>query len=332
MLCLGEVSLVLVTDIKRVINQYRPNESEITGFYMQQYLAQNLDGIERFLKKKWDVVGIVSGHGLVGVGKSTMAAQVGYYLAWRRAGGEMAYGESQKDAYVKTAPTKPVIFSMENVVFSPEQLIERAKSLHDKYKEGQVIIYDEGRAGLDSASAMTSINKILSEFFQRCRVYNHIILVVLPSFFKLHEDYSVARSLFLIDVFADKHFNRGYFNFYNFAQKEKLFFFGKKRIGTTAKYMATRENFWGKFGKWFPLNQKEYEVEKMKAIESVKKTMTQKKYMFQRDVCIYLLTQHTSLTEEEIAKEIRNICGRGFSRESVSRTRIKIEKHIEGFS
>jgi len=33
------------------------------GFYMDEYLAMNLMGVPAYLKKAWDVVGIVSGHG-----------------------------------------------------------------------------------------------------------------------------------------------------------------------------------------------------------------------------------------------------------------------------
>jgi hypothetical protein len=39
------------------------------GFYMDEYLAINLMGIPSYLKKAWDVVGVISGHGLVRVGK-----------------------------------------------------------------------------------------------------------------------------------------------------------------------------------------------------------------------------------------------------------------------
>jgi len=33
------------------------------GYYMDEYLAINLMGVPAYLKKAWDVVGIVSGHG-----------------------------------------------------------------------------------------------------------------------------------------------------------------------------------------------------------------------------------------------------------------------------
>lgn len=38
-------------------------QKERIGFYMDEFLGINLMGIPRYLKKAWDVVGIVSGHG-----------------------------------------------------------------------------------------------------------------------------------------------------------------------------------------------------------------------------------------------------------------------------
>jgi len=40
------------------------------GMYIDRWLKENLDGIPHFLKKSWDVVGIVSGHGKVRIGKT----------------------------------------------------------------------------------------------------------------------------------------------------------------------------------------------------------------------------------------------------------------------
>ena len=52
------------------IKSHPPRISEKTGdrinrvgFYMDEYLAMNLMGVPAYLKKAWDVVGIVSGHG-----------------------------------------------------------------------------------------------------------------------------------------------------------------------------------------------------------------------------------------------------------------------------
>ena len=83
---------MLVTDIKRV-NRYG---KEVTGFLMDGYLKENLDDVPAFLNKAWDAVGIVSGHGKVRIGKSTLAMQIAYYLAWRIAGGEMKTSRAKK--------------------------------------------------------------------------------------------------------------------------------------------------------------------------------------------------------------------------------------------
>lgn len=290
---------MLVTDVKRI-----KAGREVRGFYMQGYLKQNLDGIPLFLKKAWDCVGIVSGHGKVRIGKSTLAAQISFYLAWKLAGGEVITNE--KGQVVKTiSPKEEVKFILkENVVFSADELQERASTLYKKYGANQVLLYDEGRQGLDSARAMESINKGMEDFFQECGFMGHIIIIVLPNFFKLHEDYAVARSLFLIDVFTDKEFNRGYFNFYNERQKEYLFFFGKKKIGITAKYSATNESFWGKFTPWLPFDKDEYEKLKKVAMEKKRLSRADRRIRLQRDVLVWMLNKDHGVNPKDIAERI----------------------------
>lgn len=291
---------MLVTDIKRVLK----NGKEVTGYYLNSWLKNNLDDIPRFLEKEWDVVGIVSGRGKVGVGKSTMAAQVGYYLAWRLAGGKMITDEKDHVKEI-VKPEKPIRFNLEeNVVFSADALQEAANNLYNKYGKRQVIIYDEGRQGLDSKRAMESINKGMEDFFQECRFMSHVIIIVIPNYFKLHEDYAVARSLFLIDVTHDSNYQRGYFNFYNDKTKEKLFFFGKKRIGITAKYMVTKENFWGKFTRWLPFDKIAYEKRKQEELNKKRVLRREKNHMLQRDILIYILNKFYKVGLPEIKEKM----------------------------
>ncbi|HUS48549.1 MAG TPA: hypothetical protein VMZ91_00145 [Candidatus Paceibacterota bacterium] len=298
--------MVLVTDIKRTVYKGdKKKEKEITGFYMDGYLMKNLNPIPQFLKKSWDCVGIVSGRGKVRVGKSTMAAQVCYYLAWLLAGGQMEVDDKNKILEVKK-PTSPVRFNLkENVVFSAEQLQSQAMALYEKYGKNQVIMYDEGRQGLESARTMESLNKGMEDFFQECGFMGHVIIIVLPNYFKLHEDYAVARSIFLIDVFADKNFSRGYFNFYNERQKEYLYFFGKKRVGVTAKYMATNESFWGRFTQWLPFNKEEYDEIKKSAINKKRRTRTERNLLLMRNILIWLLVKRGKWKNNEISKAMK---------------------------
>lgn len=287
------------------------------GVGIDGYLKANLDGIPSFLKKGYDCVGIISGMSKVRIGKSTLAiGTVGTYIAWILAGGRVKCHQETRDnkeVWITDSvrlPKKQINWNLkENVCFSAEDLQNTAFKLYNKYGKGQVIVYDEGRQGLDSARAMESINKGMEDFFQTCGFMGHVILIVLPSFFKLHEDYAVARSLFLINVYADKNYNRGYFSFYNEIQKEKLFYFGKKRIGVRAKYTATNHNFWGKFSSWFPFDKDEYEKLKEEAMKKARLKKSNVKYKKQRDACMYLLKKHAEMSSIDISRELSIISG-----------------------
>jgi len=233
--------MVLVTDLQ---------------FYMDGHLRGNLKEVPRFLKKSYDCVIIVSGRGKVRVGKSTMAQQIGYYTAWLLAGG-------------KKKPKKmKVPFDNTNVVFTPDQLVHLAQSLPKR----SVIVYDEGRAGLDSSRAMENINKGMMDFFQECGQYQHVIIIVLPNFFRLSEDIAVPRSLFLVDVHHDAKYNRGYFKFYNEIQKEYLYVWGKKKLGTYNKYNSSKPSFSGRFTNTQPnIDVALYEKQKRDALVEKRK-------------------------------------------------------------
>jgi len=307
---------MLVTDVKRVINKGRKDEKEIIGFSLDGYLVENLEGIPDYLGQDWDCVGIISGHGKVGPGKSTLAGQVCTYLDWLIAGGRMNWywGKSsstgKKIRVVKgmTKAKRKIRFNLkENVAFSAEDLQEKALKLYEKYGKNQVLLYDEGKQGLDSARAMESINKGMEDFFQDCRYMGHVIIIVLPNFFKLHEDYAVTRSLFLIDVFVDKDYRRGYFHFYNEIQKEWLFFLGKKKIGVTQKYSAAHPSFSGNFTPWLPFNKDEYEEAKNTALDKKRKRRRERNLFLQRDFLVWRLRTHHKEVFDELEDEFDRV-------------------------
>jgi hypothetical protein len=187
---------------------------------------------------------------------STMAQQIGYYAAWLLAGGK------------KKPKKKSVPFNNTNIVFTPDQLVGLAQKLPKR----SVIVYDEGRAGLDSIRAMENINKGMMDFFQECGQYQHVIIIVLPNYFRLSEDIAVPRSLFLVDVHHDAKYNRGYFKFYNEIQKEYLYVFGKKKLGTYAKYKSVNPSFNGRFTDSHPqIDVELYERQKREALVNKQK-------------------------------------------------------------
>lgn len=292
------------------------------GYYMNYFLMKNLNDIPTYLKKAWDVVGIVSGHSKVRIGKSTLAQQIGFYIAWLIAGGKMGEVPIEGSEYpqwrVIKEPTKEVHFNLEdNIVFSPEDLMKKAETLYRKYGKNQIIIYDEGRAGLDSARAMEAINKVMQDFFQECGQYNHIILIVLPNFFKLHEDYAVDRSIFLVDVFADRQLRRGYFNFYNEMQKEFLFHNGKKKVGSSLKYSGSNPSFTGRFTQFLPIDKGEYEEAKRRALKKKQIGRMEIKWKKRLNAAIYLLKRESDWENDKIAAELSVVSGERVSDQMV---------------
>jgi hypothetical protein len=218
---------------------------------------------------------------------STLALQIAYYVAWIIAGGRTILNERGQVIEVKE-PTGDIKFSIDNIVFSPDELKEKA----EKLPKHSVIVYDEGRVGLQSDRHMENVNKQVADFFQECGQYGHVIIIVLPDFFKLGVDYATNRSLFLVNVFADKDFNRGYFNFYNENSKEKLYLYGKKKVGTIAKYNSYPRNFWGRFSAFIPVDKTAYEQLKRDALSRKKYKMPEILAMKQRDMMFWLYSRN----------------------------------------
>lgn len=325
--------MVIVTDVEwkagkdgKVIHK---------GFNMDGYLAENLQPVPAFLQKDFDCVGIVSGRGKVRTGKSTIAAQVGYYCAWLIAGGVQDLSRDEetgkfihKNRIIKK-PTRPLNFTLKNLAFAPEDLMRLGRTL----PKNSVIIYDEGRTGLDAKTTMTSLNRMLEDFFQECGQYNHVILIVLPDFFKLHADYAVSRSYFLIDVLLDGSFNRGYFNFYNERQKDFLYNHGKKKLGNIARYTAGYPSFSGKFSGWFPFEKKKYDTLKKIALKKKELSARRTKIKEQRDALMSLYKEETEYTLKDIAEKmsesLKKKVGPDVVKHGIQDHRIYLEKKEE---
>lgn len=323
---------MLVTDI--IWEDKRFPGKKRRGYYMDEYLAMNLMGIPDYLSKSFDVVGIVSGHGKVRAGKSTIAQQIAFFIAWMLAGGKMLQDPGTKKWYPGIKAHKKIHFTIEeNIVFTPYDLKTKARELYEKYGRNQVIVYDEGRAGLDSAAAMSSINRAMTDFFQECGQYGHVILIVLPNFFRLHEDYAISRSIFLIDVFTSKSMQRGFFNFYNELQKEVLYLNGRKRTGTKSKYGSIPPSFSGRFSPFLPLDKEQYENAKANALKNKEDLKKEIAYKEHRDAAIYVLNKKFLLNTEEIAKVISDACSEPIIPGQVSialrHARQKIERRTE---
>jgi len=294
------------------------------GYNLDGYLAERFIGIKKHLDKKFDVFGVISGENRTGTGKSTMAQQLGYFISWCIAGGKMNLDRDEItgkfiNPRITKHPDKPINFSLDNIIFNPDDLIKKARTL----PRNSVLIYDECRGGMDSRSTMSNLNKKMDFFQETCRIYGHVFLLVLPNFFKLHSDYAVSRSEFLLDC-PLQGTKRGQWRIWTRASKERLYEFSRKRLGASAKYKSATPDKYGRFSSIFILDHSEYEKKKYKELAQIRKTKLGLKAQYQRDALIYLYKKLSKKTAAEVAEAISALIA-----EPV--TQISVEHYLANF-
>lgn len=216
------------------------------GYYMEQALVEILNSIIYNVPNDWDSIILITGSGMVRVGKSVLAQQVAYYCAYN----------------LKTK------FDINNVVFTGEELINKAKN----YPKNSVFIYDEARNELDTKKVLEQVTKTLMDFFAECGMYNHVIVLVLPDFFDLPKGLAMQRSELLLNVYRKgevrelasgikvEAFTRGYFTIYNRGKKKQLYEMGKKKFHD---YDSVKGSYPGEFSNTFLVDKEAYEAKKL---------------------------------------------------------------------
>lgn len=194
---------------------------ETDGAYINETLAKNLDVIAKKIGDDMHFLGIISGHDMVGDGKTTMATHVGAYLTWK----------------VNQCWNVKNEFTDKNMVFNSVELVERSFELPPY----SILVLDEGDDL--TTHGMKELAVRLKRFFRKCRQLNQILILILPSFFELPKFYALSRSHFLIDVMFQNEFERGYFKFYGAHSKKLLYIKGKKEWD----YDSWKPDFKGRF-------------------------------------------------------------------------------------
>ncbi len=277
----------------RVLLEQENPKNNIT-YYMDDNLKRNLDDKVKPALHKKDKDYFIAIDGGEGSGKSTLAFQIGKYVD----------------------PT----LDLDRVVFTPEEY----KNAIFRAEKGQCVIYDEAFTGLSSRSALSTINRTLVSLMMQVRQKNLFVIIVLPTIFLLEKYVSLFRTKVLIHVYENKG-KRGYFRIY--SKKLKMGLILDKAAKTYGYKVRTPRRMKGRFYGIFALGKKKieekYREKKMKALESTEKieiSVSQAKYMKQRDVFVYLVRKLTGKTYQEIQKlceeheieitwsQIRNIC------------------------
>lgn len=238
--------------------------------YMDGFLKSNLDILKKNIKEDWDFWAVIDGR--EGVGKSTLAQQVGEYLD----------------------PT----LDISRIVFTPQQF---EKSV-DEAKPYQTIVWDESITGTQSID-MTRMARTLKKKAVQMRQKNLFIILVIHSYFDMNKYYAVHRTWFLLHVYhksnkKTKTFHRGYFEFYNFQKKKMMYLNDKAR--RFYNYIES-PNFRGRFTKRYAIDKDAY-LKKKATIEDVEDIRFTK-----RNVLFWLWDRHNELNLTLTDKEIIDV-------------------------
>jgi hypothetical protein len=213
-------------------------KSDNEQFFMNKTLYNNLSILKKaVLKDNFDFFGIIDGQ--VGSGKSTLAMQQAKFFD----------------------PT----FNLDRVHFTGENY---AKAVQESEKF-QAHVFDEAVEGMSAREHYTFINRTLVKLLTKVRHKGLFNIIVLPSFFDLEKSMAIYRSNCLTHCYLNK-MKRGQFTFFAYTNKKNLYVRGKKFM----YYGASKANFIGNFGKFFPFNYDVYEKKKVDSYLNIKEKQT----------------------------------------------------------
>jgi hypothetical protein len=214
------------------------------GRYMDGYLHENLKTLAKKITDDMTFLVFVFSSTLeVGTGKSVFTQQCAEAIT------ELV------NEYHKERISTPLEFTANNLVFKPEDLIERSF----KVPRYSTVILDEW----EDAHYWSKLGMTLRRFFRKCRQLNLFMFCIIPNFFECPMGYAVSRSVCAIDVHFAGEFERGFFKFYNFETKKDLYVKGKK----TQNYGVVRPNFTGRFTDGYAIPEAEYREAKRKDLD-----------------------------------------------------------------
>lgn len=241
-------------------------------FYMDGYMKSNLDIVlNEAIPAKWDCLSLYTGR--EGVGKTTFMSQHAVY-----------------------ADPK---FTLTHCTFSPYQFTESI----DQAKDESSIMWDEAITGANAqAHAQQVVISIISKLTQ-IRKKRLKIFLGFPYLYMLNK-YFVNRCLYSCHVYAKGFKDRGYFKFYSQPKTAKLHYLMKTVFPyePDAAYRKVPRNFYGRFTKYFPFDEDEYDAKKEYSRKNHEKHSALWKDRF--TTTLHMIKNKTDLPISAVAKEI----------------------------
>lgn len=241
--------------------------------YYDGYLKQNLDGFKDAVQnKKTSAVFLIDGRS--GMGKSTLAMQLGNYL---------------DDS-----------FSLDKVYFSPEEFLKGLSNA----KKGDFLLFDEAMI-ISNRSTLSEINRMVVIAMSMIRSKQIFVCFCVNSIFDLDRNLALSRADLLLHVYGDNLTDRGNFCCFFKAKGQEdriklLYLLGKKFYS----YSKPKANFYGRFTTNFIVDETEYDIKKQAAINKFLnegKTITKKAKQTEKAV---RFMKEKGLSNKEIAETL----------------------------
>ena len=208
--------------------------------YYDGYLKSFMDQLDKAVDENWDGLFYIAG--IEGGGKSTLAFQMADYLDPK--------------------------FNINNIVFNGEDFINKCINAPPK----SCIVFDESYMVFNSAMHANKLTIKIKTMLTMVRSRNLFMIIVSPTFFDINKYLIIHRSRAFINVYANN-MKRGFFSFYNYDKKLRLYHKGKKDHNIHAE----PPHFRGRFTKWSPIDLDEYEIRKQKAVSDLEENKEKEK-------------------------------------------------------
>jgi len=183
-------------------------------------------------------------------------------------------------------------FDITNICMSPNEFRNKIMNA----SKNQIVIYDEAHRGMGSTTALSEINKILTDLMMEMGQKNLCVFIVLPCFFLLKKYVAVFRSQGLFHVYM-KGSKRGYWVYFNEENKKVLYLRGRKELN----YNCVRwPHFRGRFMENYLVDEKEYRKKKGKCFSKQTYSTREEGYKKDRDACVKFLYDNLPFSIDQI--------------------------------
>jgi len=188
-------------------------------------------------------------------------------------------------------------FNLSNICMDPSEF----RSKIEKSKKNEVVIYDEAHRGMASSRALSEINKILKDLMMEMGQRNLLVIIVLPTIFLLDKYAALFRARGLFHIYENRR-RRGFWVYYNKANKLKLYMKGKKEFNYNCmKYPYFRGIFFDRY----PVSEEQYREKKAKSFKNKPRITKSDTLMLQRDILMRILHEKYKLPSKDIEKILK---------------------------